>query len=126
MRQSDFPVSLPVNIHDRIKKELVGSKTGRVLRTGRDGTVFGDVLRRCISRNRSAMVGEEAEGETGGPPWSPSMEGTIKFGKSQRLHLIVNFFPSFNKILSASSSLVLPGVLGMVGQGGALPFRNWS
>lgn len=27
---------------------------------------------------------------------APSMEGTIKLGKSQRCHLIVDFIPSFN------------------------------
>lgn len=33
--------------------------------------------------------------------------GAIKLGKSQKLHLIVDFFPSFNKILRAGPSLVL-------------------
>lgn len=60
----------------------MGSKDRQAL-TGRDGTVFGEVLRRCMSRNRSTVVGDEAEGEAAGHV-APSMEGTIKLGKSQR------------------------------------------
>lgn len=43
----------------------MGSKDRQAL-TGRDGTVFGEVLRRCMSRNRSTVVGDEAEGEAAG------------------------------------------------------------
>lgn len=56
--QSDFTVSLHVSSQDRIKKDLGVQgwwwvlRTGRLL-TGRDGTVFGDILRRCMSRNRN-------------------------------------------------------------------------
>lgn len=77
--------------------------------TGRDGTVFGEVLRRCVSRNRNAMVGDGAEGDAGGHrgPSAWGGGGAIKLGKSQKLHLIVDFFPSFNKILRAGPSLVL-------------------
>lgn len=45
----------------------------------------------------------------------------IKLGKSQRLHLIVDFFPSFNKILSAGPSLAFPCVSSMVRQGRLQP-----
>lgn len=43
----------------------MGSKDRQAL-TGRDGTVFGEVLRRCMSRNRSTVAGDEAEGEAAG------------------------------------------------------------
>lgn len=59
-----------------------------------------------------------------GATWCPSMEGTIKFGKSQGLHLLVNFFPSFNKILSASSSLVPPLSAGRGWAGQGSPLRK--
>lgn len=60
--------------------------------------VGGGPEKACVSGSRSHLEGDEAKREAGGhPTWPPSMEGTIKLGKSQGLHRILDFFPSFNK-----------------------------
>lgn len=101
--------------------ERPAERTGKVL-TDRAGTVFGEVLRRHVSGNRSNMAGDEAE-SSWRPLCPPSMEGKMKQGKSQGLHCVLGASPSFNTNIAYKPIPRFPISAGHGGQGRPHPLK---